>query len=383
MDFLSLEREPEPRAPLFGKTEAIVASIAIHIFIFLMLFWLPSHLPERLRVLLESKPVVVAETNPDAAAKEILTQPHGPEKKPPPRIPLKFTYVKIPNDTPAPKNPDARLLSDKDRRARQEMPTPPDARQFSRDPHSQGDSIDRVKPDPRLAKGPDMPKPAPPAAPKGPDTPSTGQSEGRDAGAGEKAESEDAHIARAQGPPGEIAPASPNGLQPRPGEGTSSGAVPRTTYGGTSGAGGSPGSPARSDSDLKQQTEYKFTFSNQGWLKGGAYGSLSFDTQGFPWGDYARQIYVIIRNNWYDRIPLAAREGGLSGYTCQHFVIARSGSISSLDVTRPSTVPPFNKAASDALHASSPLPPLPADFPDPEEGVTFCFYYNMYPGESD
>ena len=124
-------------------------------------------------------------------------------------------------------------------------------------------------------------------------------------------------------------------------------------------------------------------FSNQGWLKGGAYGTISFDTQGFPWGDYARQIYVIIRNNWLDRIPLAAREGRLSGFTCQHFVIERSGSISSLDVTRPASVPPFNKAASDALHASSPLPPLPSEFPDPEEGVTFCFYYNMYPGESD
>jgi hypothetical protein len=156
---------------------------------------------------------------------EKLTQPHGPEKKAP-RIPLKFAYVKVPNDTPAPKNPDAHLLSDKDRRARQEMPTPPDARQFSRDPHSQGDSIDRVKPDPRLAKGPDMPKPLTPAAPKGPDTPSAGQSTGRDSGAGEKAESEEAHIARAQGPPGEIVPPSPNGLLPRSGDGRSSADAP-------------------------------------------------------------------------------------------------------------------------------------------------------------
>jgi hypothetical protein len=263
------------------------------------------------------------------------------------------------------------------------MPTPPDARLLSRDPHSQGDSIDRAKPDPRLAKGQDMPKPPAPAAPKGPDTPSAGQSEGRDAGAGEKPQDEEAHIERAQGPPGEIAPSSPNGLQPRAGAGTPSAAMPRTTYSGTSGAGGAPGAPARSNSDLKQQSEYKFTFSNKGWLKGGAQGSLSFDTQGFDWGDYARQIYVIIRNNWYDRIPLAASQGALSGFSCQHFVIARSGAISNLDITRPSSIPPFNRAASDALHASSPLPPLPSDFPDPEEGVTFCFYYNMYPGESD
>ena len=382
MDFLSLEREPEPRAPLFGKTEAIVASITIHVLIFFMMFWLPSHLPERLRVLLESKPVVVAEATSEGLPKESLTQPHAADKKPP-RIPLKFTYVKIPNDTPAPKNPDAHLLSDKDRRARQEMPTPPDARQFSRDPHSQGDSIDRAKPDPRLAKGQDMPKPPAPAAPKGPDTRSAGQSEGRDSGAGEKPQDEEAHIERAQGPPGEITPPSPNGLLPRPGGGATSGSTPRATSSGTGGSGGSPGSPARSMSDLKEQTEYKFTFNNQGWLKGGAHGSLSFDTQGFDWGDYARQIYVIIRNNWLERYPLAAREGGLTGVSCQHFVIARNGSITSIDIIRSSSVPPFNKAASDALHASSPLPPLPSDFPDPEEGVTGCFYYNMYPDESD
>jgi TonB family protein len=109
---------------------------------------------------------------------------------------------------------------------------------------------------------------------------------------------------------------------------------------------------------------------------------MSFDTQGFPWGDYARQLYVIIRNNWLERIPLAAREG-IAGFTCQHFVIAKSGGITSIDMTRTSSVPPFNKAASDALRASSPLPPLPAGFPNPDEGVTFCFYYNMYPGEAD
>jgi TonB C terminal len=381
MEFLSLDREPEPRGPRFGTTEAIIASIAIHVLILLLFLWVPSHLPEPLRALLEPKPIAVAEMTPSEPRKESLTQPH-PAQKPPPRMPLKFAYVKVPNDTPSPKNPDARLMSDKDRRARQEMPTPPDARQFSRDPHSVGKSIDRVKPDPRLAEGPDMPKPPVPAAPKGPDTPTTGSSAGRQGNAADKPESEEAHIARAQGPPGELTPPSPNGLQPRPGEGTSSGAAPRETNSGSSSAAGAPGAPARSPSDLKQQTEYKFNFSNQGWLKGGAYGTLSFDTQGFPWGDYARQLYVIIRNNWLERIPLAAREG-IAGYTCQHFVIARSGIISSLDVTRTSSVPPFNKAASDAIHASSPLPPLPTEFPDPEEGVTFCFYYNMYPGEAD
>jgi hypothetical protein len=46
-------------------------------------------------------------------------------------------------------------------------------------------------------------------------------------------------------------------------------------------------------------------------------------------------------------------------------------------------VPPFERAAADALRASSPLPPLPEEFPLTEEGVTFCFYYNMYPEEAE
>src|SRR5262249_2036993 len=132
-------------------------------------------------------------------------------------------------------------------------------------------------------------------------------------------------------------------------------------------------------SDIKAG-EYKFQFNNPAYLKNGSYGTMSFDTQDFPWGDYARRIYLVIRNNWYARIPLAAREG-IRGWVCQRFVIEKDGSISSVGAVRPSGIPPFDKASADALTASSPLPPLPEAFPEPREGVTFCFYYNMYPGE--
>ena len=131
-----------------------------------------------------------------------------------------------------------------------------------------------------------------------------------------------------------------------------------------------------------QVGERKFTFRNPGYLRSGFSGTMSFDTQDFPWGDYARKLYLIIRENWYARIPLAAREG-IRGYSCQRFVIARDGAIASIRVERPSAVRPFNKAASDAIGASDPLPPLPDAFPNDSEGVTFCFFYNMYPGEVD
>jgi TonB family protein len=128
--------------------------------------------------------------------------------------------------------------------------------------------------------------------------------------------------------------------------------------------------------------EFKFTFNNPAYLRGGSHGTLSFDTQDFPWGDYARQIYVIIRNNWLARIPLAAREG-IRGYACWRFTIVRNGAVGDLRLGRTSSVPPFERAAADAIRASDPLPPLPEEFPGAGEGVTFCFYYNLQPGESD
>jgi TonB family protein len=377
MDFLSIDREPEPRVTRLSRTEAVVASVAIHALVLFLLFWLPDNLPEPIRRFLEPRPMTTVAQVVPALAEAQLTQPHSVPPKPP-RIPLKFAYVKVPNDTATGPNPNARLLSDKNRHARQEVPTPPDARKFTSDPHSKGDTIDRVKPDPRLAKGPDMPNPSEPPAPKVPEASTLGTGgkvEGPGTGTAREqlAQSDLARQAEARR---ETATASANGLMPRAQDSTA-GAT------GSSGeeAGGAGGAPRR-PVDTKPGTEYKFNFNNDGWLRGGAYGTLSFDTQGFPWGDYARQLYVIIRNSWLERIPLAAREG-IAGYTCQHFVIAKSGEVSDIDITRTSPVPPFNKAASDAIRASSPLPPLPSDFPDPQEGVTFCFFYNMYPGEAD
>ncbi len=164
--------------------------------------------------------------------------------------------------------------------------------------------------------------------------------------------------------------------------------------GGPAGAKARPGEgqeiegTAGSSEDLRQALhdlrsgEYKFIFNNPAYLHGGSYGTMSFDTQDFPWGDYARRLYVTIRNNWLARIPLAAREG-IRGYVCWRFVIEKDGTVSQIILVQPSSVPPFDKAASDAIRASSPVPPLPENFTEPREGVTFCFFYNMAPGEID
>jgi TonB family protein len=367
MRWLSLDEPvPEPSARL-SRSDAVLISLGLHLAVLLLALFLPRHLPESILAFFRARPapVTVAQMRP--------VPPRATREAPlrQPRMPLQFTYVKVPNDTASAPNPDARLFSDKNRRARQEMPTPPEARRFSRDPHSVGDSIDRVKPDANRPAGPESPETPPPRAGGGRGGPSAGTAD------------------RARSPiPQRGAPAPP---APPGGEGPSAAAgggageealVPRPGSGPGEGGGEGPAPDLKRTLREMQAGEYKFTFNNPAYLRDGSYGTMSFDTQGYPWGDYARRLYLVIRNSWYARIPLAAREG-IRGYVCWHFVIEKDGTVSRADLLRPSSVPPFDRAAEDAIHAASPVPPLPADFPEPREGVTFCFYYNMAPGEDD
>lgn len=391
MDWLSLQEPPEAPTRRLTRAEAIGLSVVFHVLVLILMIRGVEGLPAPLQALLRAvlpPPRPPAEETAVATAleaeKEKTVQPH-PET---PKIPVQFAYVKIPEESKQEKNPHAALLSDRDRKARQEVPTPPKEKALSRDPHSKGDARDRVIPDPRIKEGKDQPQPHQeagkdentriaelgPDRPKGDTNPAEPQKDNRPDGTGTRPDT----IASGAGT-GTPSPSGSAALHPDQGE-RGGGQTHLPQPGGDSEAGGGGHTHL---SDMRPSSEFKFRFDNSGWLRGGAYGTLSFDTKGFPWGDYARQIYVIIRNNWLERIPLAAREGGLQGYSCQHFYIAKDGVISELDVVRPSSIPPYNKAASDALRASSALPPLPSDFDAAREGLTFCFYYNMYPGEAD
>jgi len=376
MDFLSLQEPVEAPDIKVSRSEAVLLSIGLHLLVLLLFLFAPGVLtrvlPQSIIAFLSPRPPAPRPEAPATAAGPAVTQPDTR------KIPLKFAYVSVPHDEAIASNPNAPLASDKSRRARQEKQTPPDARKFSIDPHSEGTSIDRVKPDPNRPQGREDVE-AQSRARHGSPTAGKGGSTG-------------GPLARNE-PQRDTAAAREDGLRP-PGEPPR--ATPRETWDpGTQGEiPGDLGAPDGADaqgrddhqslkqalSDLKAG-EYKFEFKNPFYLRGGSYGTMSFDTQGFPWGDYARRIYLVIRNNWYDRIPVAARETGIRGWVCQRFVIEKSGVISSVQTVRPSGVPPFDRSSSDALTASSPLPPLPPDFPQPREGVTFCFYYNMYPGE--
>ena len=105
-------------------------------------------------------------------------------------------------------------------------------------------------------------------------------------------------------------------------------------------------------------------------------GPLSFETQWFDWGDYAESMVSKIRINWYGIMPDLIKTG-LKGVFTIRFTIHRDGRITDITILKSSGVPPYDNAAAKALEASSPLKPLPADFPKDSERVTAMFYYNM------
>ncbi len=372
MDILSLRDPAEAPAPVVNRSTAVLISIACHLLAVLLFVVIPEQIPESLRAALRSWfAPILAQAPPPAPPPAPAVEPPVAKRE---QIPLKFAYVRVPEDAEQRRNPAARLGSDRDRHARQEIPTPADAQPRSNDPHSEGTTRDRVRPDPRIAEGRDSPDPpvpaATPASPPGEiGTGASGMEEAavRTAGAGTVAE-DGMTTTRDRVDPRQTAPGA-SAIPVSAPDGATPGSTPDT---GTTRVG--PSDP--------HGAETKFQFSNPAWLRDPHYGTMSFDTQSFPWGDYARRIYVIIRNNWLERIPLAAREG-IRGWTCWHFVIGKEGAVSTLDLRRASGVPPFDRAASDALRAASPLPPLPTEFPNPEEGVTYCFYYNIYPEEVD
>lgn len=105
-------------------------------------------------------------------------------------------------------------------------------------------------------------------------------------------------------------------------------------------------------------------------------GPLSFETQWYPWGDYAQSMVNKIRLHWYANMPQLIRTG-LKGVVTIRFTIQRDGRITDITILESSGAPPYDHGARKAIELSSPLKPLPADFPHSSERVICMFYYNM------
>jgi TonB family protein len=115
----------------------------------------------------------------------------------------------------------------------------------------------------------------------------------------------------------------------------------------------------------------------QGGEKGFAEsGPLSFETQWYDWGQYAQSMVSRIRVNWYNNMPQLIQTG-LKGVVTIRFTIQRDGRITDVTLLNSSGAPPYDFAAKKAIELSSPLNPLPKDFPNRSERVTCMFFYNQ------
>ena len=104
-------------------------------------------------------------------------------------------------------------------------------------------------------------------------------------------------------------------------------------------------------------------------------GPISFETAWYDWGPYAQSMVSRIRVNWYANMPQLIRTG-IGGVVTIRFTIQRDGRITEVIILKSSGHPPYDFAARKAIELSSPLNPLPSDFPNANERVTAMFYYN-------
>jgi len=92
----------------------------------------------------------------------------------------------------------------------------------------------------------------------------------------------------------------------------------------------------------------------------------SFDAE-FPFSYYVEQLLSLVGANWLKpNVP--------EGTACViYFRIQRSGQVTEVKVETASALPYYDRAASRALFAANPLPPLPPEYPRESLGVHLRF----------
>ena len=103
--------------------------------------------------------------------------------------------------------------------------------------------------------------------------------------------------------------------------------------------------------------------------------SIQFDTKGVEFGPWLRRFIAQIRRNWF--VPYAAMS--LRGHVVLGFKVHKDGSITDLQVMKPSTIDAFTRSAFNAIKLSNPTVPLPVEFPDENAPFIVTFYFNETP----
>ena len=103
--------------------------------------------------------------------------------------------------------------------------------------------------------------------------------------------------------------------------------------------------------------------------------SIQFDTKGVEFGPWLRRFIAQIRRNWF--VPYAAMS--LRGHVVLSFKVHKDGSITDLQILKPSAIDAFTKSSFNAIKLSNPTVPLPIEFPDENAPFVVTFYFNETP----
>lgn len=248
-----------------------------------------------------------------------------PRPEPRPDDAPRFVVVEPLRDVPAPTPPPQAEASDMDRMAsapeigeRPENPLP-----FAR-----GDSTERVEAAPEerpMGKGPE-PEPSPPAATAEDRTPLPEQPD--------------------------AAPVPREAAQTQP-------------------PGGRLGEALR---DLQKYVQRESFNNPQGGVN--EFGpAIQFDTKGVEFGPWIRRFVAQVKRNWF--VPNAAY--AMRGRVILQFNVHKDGSITDINIVRPSEVDSFNRSAYNAILASNPTQPLPPEYPADKAFFTVTFFFNESP----
>ena len=251
--------------------------------------------------------------------------------------------------------PEARNLSDKNRRAQGKSPViDPNGLHM---PYSKGNTEL-----PELAKGgPATPPPAPPPTqPPGGPPPGPQQSPGQPSPPEPKTEAR-LHLE-------DVQPESGGGGKFRMPSLTPGQAIQQSMQSAVRG-GYHPGQVgAGGDSDMNLNNLHP-NFSTEAPI-------ILSDTRGVDFGPYLARIVFTVRRNWISVLPESARLGE-KGRTAIVFEILKDGSVPQLRIVGSSGSDPLDRAAYTGIHSSAPFPPLPAEFTGNHLVLQFIFLYNL------
>ena len=149
-------------------------------------------------------------------------------------------------------------------------------------------------------------------------------------------------------------------------------AAPGLRVGEAGGARGLLGSALRNIERYAQQ----HSFDNDNG-SGNGEGLIQFDSKGADFGPWLRRFIAQVKRNWF--VPQAAMI--MRGHVVITFNIHRNGAITDIEVKKPSSVESFNISAVNALMASNPTQPLPAEYPSETAFFTVTFLYNEDPAD--